>query len=384
MKKAILYFMCWVCVAGMVMFSACSEPKNEAEDGAIAAQTDRNAVVFESDNDTVADNDTVVFEPDEVAGSFENTPTANDGQVEDLTDPKELDIKELAQFKYYADVGERYDVVMKPLKDTAEFIVSDLIANGVVSLEEGAVMTSVRYAYGRELTIFFRRIPKIYGTETDSEYLYKNTAVVLDNFGGANDAWSEYASFLRAERGCEGLDDYVEIMLPHAGRLAGKLKAQYEEYKAEGGLTSVRFTHQDSEIVLKADSPLTETRGKMVDKLNRAVAAQGLPLITDEDIKITFNGNIYREIVYYSITLSVDIQNLHYHFRADFNADGEFTEEWINYFKNERKTGYWSSLEALYVPQNDEYAEFFDRMQIENIDFTEFFTYINENTFLDF
>lgn len=108
------------------------------------------------------------------------------------------DIKKLAEFELYADVGEKYDTVMQPIKTVAEYIVADLSAHDAVKMPSDAEMTGIRYCNfgsGATVYIYFRQNPKIYDTETNTGYWSE----IDDLYVPQNEEYAEFFEKIKIE-----------------------------------------------------------------------------------------------------------------------------------------------------------------------------------------
>ena len=271
----------------------------------------------------------------------------------------------------FNDVGEKFNTVVKPLYDAAETILQDLIESGDVVLDEthNPRIHGVRYTYGTNFQIIIREDIFIDETGEKSEFLQKETGIELKNFGELSDeTYSAYENFLRAERKSESLENYEEFILPYAEKSAELILKQYAIYKANKEIALLNYAPQ---ITLSADSTLSDTYAKIIANLNGALEKRGYPLLTNQNLVIGFGGNIYWEILYRWMSIEVNIGCLTYSFYISFNADGEFTEEYLNYFMGTNRTGYTPENPDWLNPKNEEYAELFDRLKIEEINLSD-------------
>ena len=268
----------------------------------------------------------------------------------------------------FKDVGDKFNTVAKPFYGVAETVLKDLVGGGDIALNEerNPRIIGIRYCYGRSFEIIIREDVYISETDEKSEFLQRETFVSLENFGEDYDeCYLAYRNFLRAERKSQSNPYYEDIALLYAERSAELLLAQYAAYKEN---KEVRVYNHGKQLILSAESGLSETYDGIVANLNGALGAFGYPSITNQDIEIGFGGNISSEIVYDHINVDINVGNLQYSFFITFNKNGEFSEDFINYFKGTSRTGYEPGDPDLLNPRNEEYAELFERIKIENID----------------
>ena len=274
----------------------------------------------------------------------------------------------------FKDTGDKYDTITKPFYEVAETILQDLVENGDIGVNENQYerrnprITAIRYCYGTSLMIILRE--DIYTGETGekSEFLQLETGISLENFSEHyGETYLAYHNFFTAERKCESYDNYEEFILLYAKKSAEMILSEYERYKNSDD-KEIAILNLGKHIVLSAGSPLSEKYEKIVENLNVALATKGFPLLTNQDLDITFGGNIYWDIPIRSINIDANIGLLNYSFHICFNEDGEFSQDYINHLMGTLYTGYTPSDPDMYNSVNDEYAEFFDKIKIEEMD----------------
>ena len=287
----------------------------------------------------------------------------------------------------YARVGAKYAEVMRPFKEFAQYVVDDLVHNEIIGVPEKAEIDNIRYFYGNSITIEVSVAPYIFETDEDSDFLYARSFINLDDFGCGFEDWCVFRDFLIEERNAEGREDYVSAMLPVATEIAEDLKDKYNEYVSSTQYENVRCGIFDKPIVLKSDSYLHETHDNIIARMNERLSAQNLPLLEDEEILIYLQGSYVDGVAKCNVlNVAVRFQNFNYTFRFDFNGNDEFDTTWLLSFKSESKPGYHSPIDDLSLPVNEAYAELFEALKIEEMDFAdcELHTLIDEYTFLYF
>ncbi len=267
----------------------------------------------------------------------------------------------------FKDVGEKFKSVVAPLYDVAETILQDLVSSGDVELrkDHNPRIIGIRYTEF-SFEIIVREDIFINSSGEISEFLQQERCVELKHFGEANDeAYFAYESFLRAERKSQSLANYEEFILPYADRSAELISAQYEAYKNN---KEICIHNMGKQLILSAESSLSEAYNKIIVNLNSALAKLHYPLITNQDLTIGFGGNLNWEIVTRWINIEVSIGTLRYSFYISFNENGEFSEDFINYYNGTAWTGYTPSDPDQLNPKNEEYSELFERLKIEELD----------------
>lgn len=268
----------------------------------------------------------------------------------------------------FADMGDRFSAVAAPLYNAAQTILGDLADSGDVTLNStrNQRITGIRYFYGRSLIIVVREDVNLWTDNEKSEFLQHEFGITLENFGQSYDeAYLAYRNFLCAERKSQSRDNYEEFMLPYAEKSAQMLLAQYNAYKSKKEITIDNYGKQ---LILSSQSSLASVYGGIVANLNSALKEKGYPLITNQDLNIGFGGNRNWEISCRWILIQANINNLHYRFYLSFNHDGEFTEDYLNYYMGTLWTGYEHVNPDLLNPPNEKYSELFERLKIEEID----------------
>ena len=278
-------------------------------------------------------------------------------------------------YKRFNDVGEKYYTVVKPIYEVAETILNDLIQSGEVELEEwrNPRITEVQYinlngSWSFEIII----LKDVYIVENGekSEFLQKEIDIVLKNFGGTDsEAYLAYRDFLQTENESQNLSNYEEILLPYAQKCADIILAQYEIYK-NSSEREIYLPNRPKQINLSADSSLSETYEKIVANFNSVLEVLGYPLITNQVLNIQFGRNI-KENGNYELVIKVSVGIMFYIFYLSFNENGEFSEEYLLHLKGTLRAGYEWSDPDWYNPTNEEYAEFFEHLKIEEYDLSD-------------
>lgn len=267
----------------------------------------------------------------------------------------------------FKDVGKKFATVYAPLREVTERIVRDKFGESILGGERNTRIIGVRYYYGRSFEIILRQDVFIAVGET-SEFLQLETGIVLEDFGEHYDkSFVAYQDFLRAERKSQSLDNYEEFILPYAQRSADMI---WEQYNVSKNAQKIHLSTYGKQLVLSADSSLSEHYAKIVDNLNGTLTKRGYPVITNQNLNISFGGNIYWEVVNRWIIIQVNVNSLQYRFYISFNEDGEFSEEFLNYYQGTVITGYVSNPDQ-YNPKNEEYAQLFEQVKIEEIDLSD-------------
>ena len=276
-------------------------------------------------------------------------------------------------FKRFKDVGEKYDRVVQPLYDAAETILYDLIDHGHVVLNgaRNPRISSIRFTYGTSFIIFIHEDIYVAESGEKCEFLQKETGITLKNFSESNsEIYLAYREFLRKERDSQNLPNYEEFILPYAQKSAAMILARYNIYKNSRD-REISIDNYGKQINLSADSSLSETYEKIVANLNTALEKRGCPLITNQALKISFGGNINWEIVHRWIIIEVSVGSMNYSFYLSFNEDGEFSADYINHVMGTLLTGYEWSDPDMFNALNEEYAELFGRLKIEEYDLSD-------------
>ena len=276
-------------------------------------------------------------------------------------------------YKRFNDVGEKYYTVVKPVYDAAEIILYDLVESGDVALNgiRNPKISGIEFYFGTSFKILIKEDVYISETGEKCEFLQRKTGIELNNFSESHsEAFTAYSDFLVAESNSQNLSNYEEVLLPYAKKSADMLLAQYEIYK-NSPEKEIRIYNYGKKISLSADSSLSETYEKIIANLNGAIEKIGRPPITNQVLEISFGGNISWEIVNRWIIIEVSVGSRNYSFYLSFNENGEFSEEYINHFKGTLRTGYEWGNPDMFNSFNEEYAEFFGRLKIEEIDLSD-------------
>ena len=306
---------------------------------------------------------------DTTAGNDDNNTT--NGQEESDNLPNGEDVTPPPPTAKFADVGESYSVVVKPIYDAVQEILQDQIENrGLVLVNEAANprVIGIRYFYGRSLSIYYRTDIHININGPLSEILEQEYSIDLENFGIDNgESYLVYYKFFDTELSLQtgAKKVYEETLLPLAKHSAELILKDYYENIDD---ISVRIGNCGKRIILKENSIYSEIYHKIVDALNVGLAERNYPLITAQNIEIRFGGN--KTNGYYSLYIEVKINDLNYNFILSFNKDGEFSNDFILYYMGEPAPGYTTPHPDLLVPANDEYFDFFEQLKIEEMDFT--------------
>ncbi|MCH5156441.1 MAG: hypothetical protein J1G02_01025 [Clostridiales bacterium] len=270
----------------------------------------------------------------------------------------------------FKDVSDKYATVAKPFYDVALTILQDLIDSGDIILDETRNPRIVDICYigpGSNLQITIREDVFIkYGEKSD--FLQQQTGICLQNFGDSDDeAELAFYNFLQAEHKSQSRSNYESLILPYAEKSAKLILSQYEIYK-DSEQKEIKFLNYGKKIIL-AESSLSDTYDKIVASFNSVLTDKGYPLITNQELEISFGGGIaWPEAKYRWIQIYVRIGNLRYSWDVSFNENGEFSEEYINYFTGTNRAGYSPSDPDQLNPKNEEYNEFFDRLKIDEKD----------------
>lgn len=267
----------------------------------------------------------------------------------------------------FADVGEKYQIVVKPLYDAAKTILNDLVESRkiVLDYEHNPRIVGLRYEASFWITI--RQDVYVYKNGAKSEFLQQEYSISIKNFNNTNEAYNAYRQFIVQEKNETVSVDYVEAVLPLAQNAAELILKGYKNYRND---LDIEKLYHGKQIILQADSSLSEVHRKIVENLNVALAERNYPLITNQSINVSFGGNIYWDIVYRYIIIKVNVNNFGYTFNLSFNENGEFTEEFLNYFCGTGLTGYTPADPDQMNPKNEEYSEFFNALRIEEMDLT--------------
>ena len=271
------------------------------------------------------------------------------------------------------DVYKKYDTVVQPIYDAAETILNDLVKSGEFSLNgmRNPRITSIRFYFGKSFTIFIQEDLSVTKNGEKSEFLQRETGITLENFSETySDAFLAYTDFIRKEYNSQNLANYEEVVLSYARKSAEKILEQYEIYK-KNPEKEISIGNFGKQLNLRADSSLSEVYEKIVANLNSAIEKRGCPLITNQVLDISFGGNIYWDVVHRWIIIETSVGSMSYSFYLSFNKNGEFSEDYINYFLGTMYTGYeWSDPNQL-NPKNEEYADLFGRLKIEEYDLSD-------------
>lgn len=328
-------------------------------------------------NDNVQDetNSTPEDEVENPKGENQQTqPELPNDEDTKLSQPDEKEPEYDSSKVEFADVGEKYQEVIQPFISAAEYILDDLVELGEIARNAEGVekrnthIVCIRYFSGRSLTI--ELLEDIYISETGekSEFLQHNYSINLENFGEYDESAQAFEDFLRIERKSQLSENYVEIVLPFAEKSAEMILAQYENYRSN---PNVKISEHGKPLILKADSSLSETYNKIVENLNISLKQRNMPQITDQDLEISFGGNISWDIVHRWIIIKVCINNLRYTYYLSFNDYGEFSKEYINHYEGSPQSGYTTSNPDLLCPRNEEFAELFKKLKIEEMDLSD-------------
>lgn len=264
----------------------------------------------------------------------------------------------------FANVGEKYQEAVKPLYDAAQFIFDDLIENGKVSLINAYNPKIIGLCYAESLWITIHHDVKVYSDVT-SEFLQQEYSISLNDFINQGTTYSAYKSLLVKEKSSQLSSNYVNLVKPLAQKCAELMLEEYGNYKHH---PDIKLINHGKQIILRADSSLPVTYGKIADNLNVALARRNYPLICNQYINISFGGNIGWNIVYRWIIIEVSVNNLTYMFYLSFNENGEFSKDCLNYFMGTARTGYTPVDPDQFNPKNEDYADFFVALKIEEMD----------------
>ena len=273
----------------------------------------------------------------------------------------------------FNDVGEKFNTVVKPLYDVADTILQDLQQSGDVGLNEArnARIIGIRYFYGTSFEIVIREDIFTTPSGEKSEVLQQETGISLRNFSEHyGEAYLAYRDFLRAERSSQSLENYEEVVLPYAQKAAELILEHYNIYKVSDD-KEIQTHNYGKKLVLSADSALSDIYNKIVANLNVALEKRGYPLITTQELTVTFGGNLNLENVYNNIHIDTSVSCLRYNFRFEFNQNGEFSVDYLCHIQGIPQPGYTPTNPDLLNPQTEEIAEFFDLVKIDERDLTD-------------
>lgn len=281
----------------------------------------------------------------------------------------------------YKNVGEKFNTVVKPLYDAANTILMDLIENGNVGVNEyrNTRIVGIRYVYGFSFQIIIREDTFVDENGKKSEFLQYEGSFSLENFGD-RESYTAFENFLLAERKSQSNEDYEELVLPYAERSAELILARYQIFKNSED-KEINWYNHGKQLIISADSSLSEIYDKIVCNLNGALAKIGYPLITNQDLNISFSGQTTdfenMRIEYNQIIVNTYISCVYYDFYLVFNQNGEFTQDYLNHMRGQDNPamGGDDSLN----PQNEEFAELFERLKIEEIDLSDLKDFSNYN-----
>lgn len=267
----------------------------------------------------------------------------------------------------FENVRKNFKTVVNPLYTVAKTILDDLIESGDVVLDSARNprIVGIRYCYGLSFVIIICEDIFIYESGEKSEFLQKNTGISLNNFSEHNgETYMMYRDFLHTAQKSQNLENYVDIVQPLADRCADLILNEYNTYKAN---KEIEFHNYGKKLILRADSSLSETYNKIINALNVEIAKRGCPLITNQDIEIGFGIN--KQIAEYAtwIIIQVRVGFFDYFFNISFNENGEFSQNYLNYYKGTMEAGYTPTDPDRLNPRNEEYAELFDQLKIEKM-----------------
>lgn len=386
-KNGIVKLLCLsVCALTTFTASACNSIPEQTENNAPKTETSETSVssissglreedeILPAEKDQVLPMDKTDSEEKPTDSAAENPGMGEANEPEPSSPPVGTEVA-------FRDVGAAFSVVSKPFYDVATTILNDLIADGKITLSEenNPGIVGIRYFYGYSFEIFVREDVFIEKEGDRSEFLRQERGYSLGNFSrtsgdeeknGQDEVYSAYVNFLRTERRAQSCPDYVEKVLPYAERSAALILERYRVYK-ESEAFALEESNYGKQLILRKDSSLSEEYRKIIENLNGALAKKGYPLLTDQDLNIGFGSS--KAIAEYVrwIHIRANIGGLHYSFYLSFNENGEIPQEFINYFYGTRRLGYTPSDPHLLNPPNEEYAEFFARLGIDQIDLSE-------------
>lgn len=366
-------------------FAGCA---NNSNDGNNATLPDNSEI---TENDTNTTNPPVTQQPANPDDDETVDKGSSDTDTGDSEEPAETETLG------FANVGEKYSTVMKPIYDVTLNILDDLIESGDVTMPDESLnpkITSIRFFNSNptSLTIFYTYDLYIQNSGIKSQYLVQESSVALEEFSEFGENYKKYYNFLKSERKYECREDYVEKILPMAEEVATIFAEEYEIYKSDKKLN---FGNHGKKLILKNDGPLSAAHKKIIDKINETI-----PLIKDNPYNFENNGESVFPLIDYtrdliisagkeSVSVRVVFQNFMYDFRSiPYKEDKGFTDEYVLYMHGQHVLGY--AGESWYNPTNEEVAEMIDRLKIEELDFPHigdsnqysFFTF--EHTFLYF
>ena len=286
----------------------------------------------------------------------------------------------------FRNVGEKYNTVVKPLYDAVQTIWQDLIDDPCLADVKDILTDEARnpkidefyYLHPTGFNIFisfdiFILEAGDINTENGekSEFLRHEVVIHVENFNKADETETHdaYSDFLWAEHKLQGnIMAYVNGVLPYAERSAEMLLARYEAYKNSDD-RKISLGNRPKFIVLSKNSSLSEFYEKTVTQLNKELEKKNYPLLTDQDVKFDFGWYKSDGIIFRNVQVSATIGNLYYSFEIDV-SEAEFPNDYFYYFQGQLVAGY-GTYSDWYNPLNEEYAEYFENLKIEETDFSD-------------
>lgn len=365
-----------------------------------------------NDNSTLADinnNSPTTDTDDKNNNSVGNTDSSSNGhgQVND-TNSSWTSIPPIYDNDYEVEMDfslldARYSRVTSPIFENIRYIFNDVVGQGLIDISNypNYRITGMRYAYGCSLWIEFESdvyvfddVDSVAGDK--SEFLSARYAVNFENFTESYcENYLQFRNFLRA------IKEYGDLRTAYninsmAKRVAYNLLQDYLNYDDSNEISILNF---GKHISIGKDGSLSEAYNLILNKFNEALALQqnitSYPYyiemtyapLTDEDIYIDLGGRREDGVVYHVIQIVAHRAMHEYMFEFEF-SEYDFYDDWnwLFAFTGSTAPGYTPINPNWMNPTNEEFEEFFERLNIADLDFSTawFHSSKGEDTYLYF